>query len=307
MGAAPWWLVSAVVVLVVVLGGAVAMWLLGVWAPIPQNVQNPEQLRLDRIKTGLTVAAGLWAACVTLFMTERRHALNERAQRLAEMDALEQQKITQYVAAAEQLANDMPTVRLAGLYALARLGQRNPDLRQTVVDVWCGYLRMPFKLGEVPHRVAHSLEGASEAGLAGDGIEAMSRQELQVRLGAQNLLRSYLAYWVGPEGERMDVDLVSAELVEFNLSNCRLGRLNLSTARLHGRADFSGAHFQGGVSLRDAHFYGGVDLREAQFYSDVDLTGSEFHSYADLAGAKFHGTVNLLEAKFHGEADSTRA
>jgi hypothetical protein len=58
-----------------------------VWAPIPLRVQNPDELRLDRIKTGLAVAAGL-AAGVTLLMTLRRQALNERAQHFSESDAL---------------------------------------------------------------------------------------------------------------------------------------------------------------------------------------------------------------------------
>ena len=33
---------------------------------------------------------------------------------------------------------------MAGLYALERLGQDNPKLRQTVIDVICAYLRMPY-------------------------------------------------------------------------------------------------------------------------------------------------------------------
>jgi hypothetical protein len=148
LGALRSWPVSLVSVLVVVVGGVLAMWLLGVWTPIPTQVPMPEQLqldrlRLDRIKTGLTVAAGL-AAGVTLLVALRRQALSERAQRFAESDALEQRTTALYVAAAEQLGSDKAAVRLAGLYALERLGQDNPKLRQTVFDVWCAYLRMPY-------------------------------------------------------------------------------------------------------------------------------------------------------------------
>ena len=124
-----WWLVTTVTVVVVLSGGALAMWLLDVWTPVPARVPNPDELRLDRIRTGLTVAAGL-AAGVTLLMTLRRQALSERAQRFAESaqrfaqsDALEQRITALYVAAAEQLGNDKAAVRLAGLYALDRLGQ----------------------------------------------------------------------------------------------------------------------------------------------------------------------------------------
>jgi len=131
-----WWLaMTAAAVFVVVAGGVLAMWLLGVWTPIPQRVSDPDQLRLDRIKTGLTVAAGL-AAGVTLLMALRRQAWSERAQRFAESDALEQRTTALYVAAAEQLGSGKAAVRLAGLYALERLGQDNPKLRQTVFGTY---------------------------------------------------------------------------------------------------------------------------------------------------------------------------
>jgi hypothetical protein len=135
--------VVTTIVLVVLLGGAAGMWLMGVWSPTPPSVIDPERLRLDRIKTGLTIAAGL-AAGTTLLMTLRRQALSERAQRFAEHVALEQRATALYVAAADQLASDKAAVRLAGLYALERLGQDNPRLRQTVFDVWCAYVRMPY-------------------------------------------------------------------------------------------------------------------------------------------------------------------
>ncbi|MDP9866447.1 hypothetical protein J2S55_005713 [Streptosporangium brasiliense] len=35
-------------------------------------------------------------------------------------------------------------MRLAGLYALERLAQDNPGHRQTIVNVICAYLRMPY-------------------------------------------------------------------------------------------------------------------------------------------------------------------
>ncbi|MEU1394119.1 MULTISPECIES: hypothetical protein [unclassified Nonomuraea] len=49
-----------------------------------------------------------------------------------------------YTKAAEQLGNAQAPVRLAGLYALERLAQDTPVLRQTIVDVICSYLRMPY-------------------------------------------------------------------------------------------------------------------------------------------------------------------
>ena len=51
-----------------------------------------------------------------------------------------------FATAAGQLGDDKPpTVRLAGVYAMAGLADDWPENRQTCVDVLCGYLRMPYQ------------------------------------------------------------------------------------------------------------------------------------------------------------------
>jgi hypothetical protein len=292
-----WWLGTIAITLFVLLGGVLAMWLLGAWSPIPSGVSNPERLRLDRIKTGLTVTAGL-AAGVTLLVALRRQAWSERAQRFAESDALEQRTTALYVAAAEQLGSDKAAVRLAGLYALERLGQDNPKLRQTVFDVWCAYLRMPYtppidtlrrNAEASPERPAPDAEPPDPA------VEAERRQELEVRLTAQRLLGAHLSlgladagmstYWFANAGNRLIVDLVGAVLVDFNVSVCAIGRANFSAAQFHGVAD----------------------LRAAQFHDAVVVHGAQFHGVADLRAAQFHGTAALDKVRFAGGLDMSDA
>src|SRR4029450_9487158 len=43
----------------------------------------------------------------------------------------------------EQLGHEKAPVRLGALYSLDHLAQDNPQYRQTVVDVFCAYMRMP--------------------------------------------------------------------------------------------------------------------------------------------------------------------
>src|SRR6185312_13768948 len=51
-----------------------------------------------------------------------------------------------FATAAGQLGDDKPpTVRLAGVYAMAGLAEDWPENQQTCVDVLCGYLRMPYE------------------------------------------------------------------------------------------------------------------------------------------------------------------
>jgi hypothetical protein len=74
-----------------------------------------------------------------------------RKQRLAEADAHRADAIQlapRYTTAAEQLGHEKPPVRLAGVYAMARLADDWNDQRQTCIDVLCAYLRMPARADE---------------------------------------------------------------------------------------------------------------------------------------------------------------
>lgn len=71
-------------------------------------------------------------------------------------------------------------MRLGGLHALERLAQDNPAQRQTIVDVICAYLRMPYTPPDdhTPGEETHEdTRGRSE----------QRRQELQVRLTRPDL------------------------------------------------------------------------------------------------------------------------
>jgi hypothetical protein len=56
-----------------------------------------------------------------------------------EHDAGERRITELYTKAADQLGSDRAPVRLAGLYALARLGETAESQRQTIVNVVCAY------------------------------------------------------------------------------------------------------------------------------------------------------------------------
>jgi hypothetical protein len=124
--------------------------------------------RLDAIKAGLSIGAGTGGA-VALLLAMRRQWLSERdqlhreqvadatqhhAERVAsasEHDAAERRVTDLYVKAVEQLGSDQAVVRLGGLYALERLAQNNSDHQQTIANVLCAYLRMPYAPpGEIP-------------------------------------------------------------------------------------------------------------------------------------------------------------
>ncbi|MGQ4383750.1 pentapeptide repeat-containing protein [Streptomyces sp. SAS_270] len=88
-----------------------------------------------------------------------------RKQLLAEADAHRadaSQLADRYTTAAGQLGHDQAAVRLAGVYALARLADDWQEQRQVCIDVLCAYLRMPYQLD--PAALGHK-EGEREVRL----------------------------------------------------------------------------------------------------------------------------------------------
>ena len=330
------WGTSALLVIVALVGGGgIAIWVLwtltsGLVAGVPAD--RAASLRLDAVKTGLTIAAGLGAA-VTLLLALRRQSVTERAQLAHELDAEEQRTTALYVAAVEQLGSANAAVRLGGLYALDRLGQNNPKVRWTVIDVFCGYLRMPFT---PPWSVLRGDAAASPARSAAETtvepeLEDERRQELEVRQTAQQLLAAHLyikrddighvevqpragAYWRDYGGSRLNLNLRGATLVNFFLGERHPDNVDMSDAQFHGVTYLKGIHIYGNVLLDRAQFHGDVFassgridgqalLRHVQFYGNARLEDIQFGGEANIAESQFHGDADLRGAKFRGAAD----
>ena len=115
----------------------------------------------------------------------RRQHHQEVATDLTDRDATERRITELYTKAVEQLGNDKAPVRLGGLYALERLAQDNPAQRQTIVNVICAYLRMPFA-PEAPEARRRT------PGRRVEPLAYMWQQERQVRLTAQRILADHL-------------------------------------------------------------------------------------------------------------------
>lgn len=126
---------------VLILAGLAAMlllWQLGGGTP-------QDSAKLDALRTAANIVVGTGGAAALL--------LAARRQRSAELDLVQkdhdatERRITEiYSKAADQLGSDKAPVRLAGLYALERLAQDYEPQRQTIVNVICAYLRMPFRV-----------------------------------------------------------------------------------------------------------------------------------------------------------------
>ncbi|MEU4829619.1 pentapeptide repeat-containing protein [Streptosporangium sp. NPDC023615] len=272
-----WWVLAGAVLIAVSVWGTTAV-LLSLADTAPDAAKRVE-LRLDAVKTGLTVGAGA-AGLVALLLGVRRQWLGERTQAHQEYDAAEKRVTELYIGATGQLGHDRAAVRLAGLYALERVAQDNPEHRQTVVDVICGYLRMPPRPGP-----AEPPEDAPETDPITDP------QELQVRVTAQWILGEHLR-WSGSEPvppapfwSGIDLDLTGAWLVKLDLGDCRMRR-----------AGFGGAVFEGA-----ARFEGAVFAERAVF-GGAAFTGEAVFRHATFEGAAFFDTATFRTAPAFWEA-----
>ncbi|MFD9701216.1 hypothetical protein [Lentzea sp. NPDC059081] len=290
----PW---TALVLGLVVLVGAVIVALFFVlgWVDDVAEVQmKPDAAiggkdfvtaKLDVVKIALSAVAG-GVALFALYLAVRRQMTAERdlrarldAQAHTENDAKARRVTELYTKAADQLGSDKAPVRLAGLYALERLGQENPDQRPTIAQLWCAYLRIPYT---PPTTAPTTAQAASvnrpllhnpcrrigirppdpNPALPADPKAAHAEAVLErdVRLSVQRLLAKHLRpqpddngqphhdYWP----EILELDLTEATLIDLDLHSCHLPYLLVRGAAFTGGARFDGVTFESAARLRYA-------------------------------------------------------
>ncbi|MGH3380742.1 MAG: pentapeptide repeat-containing protein [Actinoallomurus sp.] len=245
------------------------------------------------------------------------------ADKAAREDAIARQITDLSSKASEQLGSDKAAVRIGGLTDLERLAQAYPELRQTVIDRICAYLRAPFEYRNLlwfkdqPSLEDHEKRELKELTL-----------ELDVRHTAQQILTNHLfwpveelgmpnSFWSG-----IGVDLRGATLVDFDLSFCRLS-LVIDRAEFYGRAalegailesasfesckfvdvaHFQGVEFEGYVGFRDAIFEGPCEFQRSKSEFSALFNSTRFKSKLDFSGCIF-GEINFSSAKFDGKVE----
>jgi uncharacterized protein YjbI with pentapeptide repeats len=249
---------------------------------------------------------------------EQLEDTREQMQRTSEateqqLNLAEQSQVTdRYTKAVEQLGHEKAPVRLGALYSLEHLAQDNPQYRQTVVDVVCAYLRMPYTHPARSDPDATHAEQATTP--AEDGIppahpvpgQDPAQEELQVRQTAQRLLGNHLrrppqasgqdaqflppspqqAFWPG-----ISLDLTGATLVDFNFM-----RVSVIEAR------FVGTTFRDNATFFEATFQGGARFGQATFQSGARFTKARFQGGAWFSQATFQGDTGFAQARFQGGA-----
>ena len=251
-------------------------------------------------------------------LARRREDHHEVTAVLSDLDAPEPHIAELRTKAAEQLGSDEAPVRFAGLDALEQLAQDNPGHRQTIVNVICAYLRMPFSstapaAKPEPKDAKGQNEPGTESEARTDGIGGRWQQERQVRLAAQRILTEHLRddrtkaqrstdppssrFW-----DNIRLDLTGATLIDFNLVSGAMADASFDRAAFSGDASFDGATFSGAARFGGAAFGGDAWFGGAIFTTAARFGGAAFGGDARFGGATFTGAAVFGGATFSGDA-----
>jgi hypothetical protein len=266
---------------------------------------EPGLSKTEAIKTG-GLSGGAVVALYALWLNDRRRRTDEARHELESDKATDER----FARAVELLGHEADQVRVGALHALAWLADSTPRYKQTVLDVFCAYLRRPFtyasytRCGDDPDQVNSE-----------DSLEA--DRESQVRLTAQRLITDLLPYGENPTCTAYDLDLTGASLEYLRLEGRWIGRLTVRQTRFYGTTRLSGMHVSepalftranvlGRVDLRDTQFEGGISFQETTFNGEVALKGASVSTFIDLnttAPERQTGTLTITEGtKVKGDA-----
>jgi hypothetical protein len=229
--------------------------------------------RLNVIKIALSVVAGV-GGVVALVVAYRKQRIGEAAETRERAKVLNDR----FATACTQIGHDKPTVRLAGIYAMASLADEWVEQRQVCIDVLCAYLRIPYEpVLDSPWR--HDEESA-------------------VRLSITTVISDHLRPGALVSWQGHEFNLVRAVLRDADFAGIQMtgGSFYLSLARFPaGRTAFDGMHVSGGeVWFGGAEFDGAtVNFDNAEFSGGrVQFDGAVFlRGEVTFRGAKFSGGV----------------
>ncbi|HEY6737396.1 MAG TPA: pentapeptide repeat-containing protein [Actinopolymorphaceae bacterium] len=209
-----------------------------------------------------------------------RQREQEQIARATEADAIERRTVDHIMRAVEQLGSEQHAVRLGALAVLERLAQNQPEHRQAIVDVVCGYLRLPS-----------------------DGPPELGPQKV-VRQAAQRMLLRHLSpadrrtQWRG-----LRLDLSGATLVDFDATGCVLSSVDFGGAAFLGTTSFAGSIFDSQAVFAAAHFGGnGVTFEGARFALPAEFRRVTFGCRATFDLAEFTGGIAFERTLFDAGA-----
>jgi uncharacterized protein YjbI with pentapeptide repeats len=241
-----------------------------------------DEFNLIKIILGIIAGAG---GVVALVVAYRRQRVLEYSARLEHgRERREDVRVLneRFATAASQLGSDSAAVRLAGVYAMAGLADDWSEQRQTIIDVLCAFLRMPY---------AARPEGEDSSNHAIWLHQRMVRHTV-IRVIANHLQAESPVSWHGHDFDFSDAVFDGGDFADCYFSNVSLDFTGALFIR--GETSFIGSRFSDcEIKFDWAQFSGGhVNFSNCDI---LDGCGMSFIA-ADIGG----GMISFGDAEWIG-------
>jgi len=281
---------------------------------------SPEVTPLERVKTTLTTIGGIGGVSFLVIKfrqqdiaeKQHKHSEDERIKaeeaelnRKFEAEKLEANK--KLVDAVQQLGNQAPQVRIAGVYALDDVADTygsekyEVDYNKRAFEILCGYLRTP-----------REEDSAVESTI----LEILTQH---LRRDDNNQKSTWSNFKLDLHGATLTelLDFTDCELSNYtNFAGTSFGhKLILSNSKFMKFVDFHGAKFHEvellyktneGNESKHTPFNSGASFEGATFHEDIDFSYFTFDHEAVFKNANFERNAIFQSTKFKNGADFSR-
>lgn len=267
------------------------------------------------LRHAILAATGGLLAMLTLWENRRKNLQEKEKNDLDHARQVKAERRSRYAKAIEQLADDKSTVRLGGIYTLAKLADEwlsddktlpDEDSRteeaQIIVNSLCSYIRSPFPLAEKRELYKSIKDTSDYAGnFFADQFKLREEQEVRRTIFEEmsKRLSKISAVDRAIEIEKADGDTeynqiskdfivipgtwshleydFSHSQIFYSLNNLSLESPNFKNSTFYERACFASSRFAGNTNFNLAHFEGAIDFSNSIFSHKADFSNSNFY------------------------------
>lgn len=256
------------------------------------------------LRHAILAATGGILAMLTLWENRRKNLQEKDKNDIDHARQVKTERRSRYAKAIEQLADDKSTVRLGGIYTLAKLADEwlsdaktvpSEDSRteeaQIIINTLCSYIRLPFPLAGKQDLLEKLTDTNKYKGdLIADQFKL--REEKEVR----RTIFSEMSKRLSKIDENLKVTPGSWSHLkyDFNKSQIFYPLDNLS----FDAPDFRGSIFYEGSSFISSTFSGIAKFDKTYFGENINFSETRFSQEAEFSNSHFHEKAEFYKARF---------
>ena len=256
------------------------------------------------LRHAILAATGGVLAMLTLWENRRKNLQEKDKNDIDHTRQVKAERRSRYAKAIEQLADDKSTVRLGGIYTLAKLADEwlsddktvpSEDSRteeaQIIINTLCSYIRLPFPLAGKQDLLEKLTDTNKYKGdLIADQFKL--REEKEVRRTIFSEMSKRLSKI--DENLKVTPGFWSHLKYDFNKSQIFYSLDNLS----FDAPDFRDSVFYEGSSFTSSTFSGIAKFNKTYFGENINFSETRFSQEAEFSDSHFHEKAEFYKARF---------